>query len=86
MTWLREAGRRGWAVLMKDERIRYRSVERDALAAGAVQAFCLANGNLRAETMAEQFLDVVDAMAARCQMPGPFLYVVSSQGLRSVAL
>ena len=31
VTWLEDAGRAGWAVLMKDERIRYRSIEKHAL-------------------------------------------------------
>jgi len=29
--WLAHAGQRGWPVLMKDERIRYRSAERGAV-------------------------------------------------------
>jgi hypothetical protein len=46
--WLELAGTRGWVVLMKDEKIRYRSVERQALVAHRVRAFCLTRGNLRA--------------------------------------
>lgn len=34
--------------LMKDQRIRYRSAERNAVIAHRVQAFCLTRGNLRA--------------------------------------
>ena len=41
-TWLRE-------VLMKDDAIRRRPLERDALIAGGVRAFCLANAQLRGE-------------------------------------
>ena len=37
--WLELAGERGWAVLMKDDRIRYRKAELGALIAGNVQAF-----------------------------------------------
>ena len=57
--WLEMAGGRGWPVLMKDERIRYRAVEREALIAHSVQAFCLTSGNLRAADMAERFLAVI---------------------------
>ena len=74
----------GWAVLMKDERIRYRKVEQDALRTGRVRAFCLSSGNLRAEHMAEQFLDVLDEMTGGCREPGPFLFVVSRSGLHRV--
>jgi hypothetical protein len=36
-TWLREAGRHGWIVLMKDDAIRRRPAERDALIEGGVR-------------------------------------------------
>ena len=84
--WLEMAGGRGWPVLMKDERIRYRAVEREALIAHSVQAFCLTSGNLRAAAMAEQFLAVVGQIAAACTQPGPFLYAVSGRGLRRLNL
>lgn len=54
--WLHLAGGRGWPVLMKDERIRYRPAEREALITHGVRAFCLTSGNLRAVDMASQFL------------------------------
>ena len=31
LEWLAHAGRSGWPVLMKDERIRYRAAEKDAV-------------------------------------------------------
>ena len=86
VTWLEDAGRAGWAVLMKDERIRYRSVERHALLRHRVRAFCLANGNLRAAAMADLYLEVIDEIAGLCAHPGPFLYVISAQGVRPVDL
>ena len=84
--WLGHAGERGWPVLMKDDRIRYRPAERAAVIAHGVQAFCLSSGNLRASVMAHQFLAVLDELAAACQQPGPFLYVVSQAGLRRTDL
>lgn len=84
--WLAHAGQSGWPVLMKDERIRYRPVERAAVIAFGVQAFCLTNGNLRAAAMAQQFLAVIDEITTACGRPGPFLYVVSPSGLRGVEL
>ena len=50
--WLKLAGQRGWPVLMKDERIRYRPAEHTAVVAHGVKAFCLTGGNLRAAVMA----------------------------------
>ena len=84
--WLEMAGARGWPVLMKDERIRYRAVEREALVAHSVQAFCLTGGNLRAANMAEQFLAVMEQIAVACSETGPFLYAVSGRGLRRLDL
>lgn len=48
VAWLRLAGERGWPVLMKDERIKYRTAERRALIVHGVRAFCLTSGNLDA--------------------------------------
>ena len=84
--WLAMTGSRGWPVLMKDERIRYRTAEREALIAQGVRSFCLTGGNLRAAEMAEQFLAAIDQIAEACVAPGPFLYAVSGRGLRRLHL
>lgn len=84
--WLARAGQQGWAVLMKDERIRYRPAERAALIDHRVRAFCLASGNLRATEMAQLYLDVLDKLVAACGAPGPFLFVVTRSGLRRIDL
>lgn len=84
--WLARAGDQGWPVLMKDERIRYRAAEREALLAHGVQAFCLSRGDLRAAEMAEAYIRVFPRIMTACGEPGPFLYVVSSAGLRRANL
>lgn len=84
--WLTFAGSRGWPVLMKDERIRYRPAERAAVVAHRVQAFFLTSGNLRAATMASHYLAVMDQISVASHEPGPFLYAVSRDGLRRVDL
>ena len=84
--WLTRAGREGWVVLMKDSRIRYRSAERAALIDHCVRAFCVSNGNLSATEMAQLCLDRLDKLAAACAASGPFLYVISRQGLRQIDL
>jgi hypothetical protein len=84
--WLARAGREGWVVLMKDERIRYRPAERAALIDHRVRAFCLTSGNIRAAEMAQLYVAVLDKLTATCAAPGPFLYVVSRNGLRNVDL
>jgi hypothetical protein len=47
VTWLREAGRRNWVVLLKDDRVRRRPAERDALIDARLRVFCLTNAGLR---------------------------------------
>jgi hypothetical protein len=84
--WLARAGRERWIVLMKDERIRYRPAERAALIEHCVKAFCLTSGNLRAAEMAQLYLTVLDKLTTACTDTGPFLYVVSRDGLRRVDL
>ena len=44
--WLTEVDRRGWVVLLKDDRIRYRFTEKQALARARVRAFFLASKKL----------------------------------------
>jgi PIN like domain len=43
---------------MKDERIKYRPAERQALIDHGVRAFCLTSGNLTAQAMANCFIRV----------------------------
>ena len=55
--WLTIAGSNQWIVITRDERIRYRAGEKQALRRAKVRAFVLAaQGNLRAEVLAEIFL------------------------------
>lgn len=84
--WLERSGREDWAVLMKDDRIRYRPAEREALIAAGVVAFCLAGGNMRAAEMADLLVSRLPQMQRLCLEPGPSLHIVSRGGLRKVDL
>jgi hypothetical protein len=81
--WLELAGSRGWAVLMKDERIRYRTSERQALIASGVHAFCLASGNLRAADMVEPYVSNEADILDICSHPGPSLHVITRSGMKA---
>lgn len=52
--WLRDAGEHDWIVLTKDDAIRHRPAERDALTEAAVRVFCLTNriANIKADPTA----------------------------------
>jgi hypothetical protein len=80
--WLRDAGANGWVVLMKDDKIRTRPAERDALANAGVRAFCLTNAQLRAVEQTERFTLNINRIVQRSRTPGPYIYGVYDDGLR----
>jgi hypothetical protein len=83
--WLRDAGARNWVVLLKDDKIRYRPAELDALMAARVRAFCLPNGNLKGAVMAERYVQWLPAILATAAVqPGPYIFGVYSDGVRPI--
>lgn len=84
--WLEVAGRRGWAVFMKDTRIRYTRAERAAVQAQAVRCFCLSSQQLSAETMASRFLDNLDSITRACAEPGLFIYAVHANRIERLPM
>ena len=85
-TWLEDAGKRGWVVLMKDEQVRRNPAERRAIERNAVRCFCLTRQDLTAVEMAERFLHNLDAITAACAEPGPFIYAVYQRRILRLAL
>lgn len=86
VAWLRLAGERGWPVLMKDERIKYRAAERRALIDHGVRAFCLTSGNLDAQAMAECFIRNQHRIWTEAAGTGPALFAVSRRDIRQINL
>jgi hypothetical protein len=80
--WLRDVGRRGWVVLMKDDAIRRRPSERDALAEAGLRAFCLTNANLRAAEQTARFVSCLDRILRQAAKPGPYVYGVYDGHIR----
>lgn len=68
--WIAEGCRRGWLLLTKDKKIRYRSHELEALEEGHL--FCLSSGNLGLDETAQRFEEALPAMlrAARTHSVG----------------
>jgi len=86
-TWLEHAGQAGLIVFMKDEKIRLRQAEREAVVGHGVQCFCLSNQNLDGQEMADRFLHNLDRIQAACVAdPGPFIYAVDRRGIRRLDL
>lgn len=58
--WITEGCRRGWTLLTKDRRIRYRTDELAALSRGHL--FCLTDGNATLDQISQRFLEAVPAI------------------------
>jgi len=74
--WLADAGQHDWVVLMKDDAIRRRPAERDALSEAKVRAFCLTNAQLRASEQSTRFVDNIERIQRQAEKPGPYIYGV----------
>ncbi len=57
--WLSGVGKRGWIVLTKDERIRYRMIEQQAMMRASVAAFILTAGGVTGAEMANIFISAL---------------------------
>ena len=80
--WLRDAGKNDWIVLTKDDAIRRRPAERDALTGAAVRVFCLTNRNLRGAEQTERFVSNRHRILRQSRKSGPYIYGVYAEGLR----
>lgn len=79
--WLPQVGVRGWIVVTKDARIRYRTNERDALVRAGVRAFVLRGGNLTGEQMATALVKALPKIRRLIRkQAAPFIAGVSAGG------
>ncbi len=80
--WLAACGKKNWIVVTRDERIRYRVAERQAIRHAKVRAFVLAaQGNLRAEMLAQNFLEALPKMRRVVEKQKPlFIAKISRSG------
>src|SRR5680860_1461811 len=66
-TWIAEGCSRGWVLLTKDQRIRYRAAELASLQEGHL--FCLASGNMNIDEMAEAFVNAMPVSYTHLTLP-----------------
>jgi hypothetical protein len=79
--WLADVGRRGWAVVTKDTRIRYRETELAALVAGGVRAFVLTRGVLSGREMAAILVKALPNLARfSARHRPPFIARIATSG------
>ena len=84
--WLRAVGERGWVVLTKDQRLRYRPLELAALRASDARVFVLTAGNLRGGEIASVFVRALPRIHGILRSaPGPFLARISKSGQVALA-
>jgi hypothetical protein len=72
--WIDEGISRGWSLLTKDRRIRYRNPERSALTHGVM--FLLSNGNLTIAEMVQRFESSRQKIWNATERAGPEIWVV----------
>jgi len=78
---LAEAGRRGWAIITKDARIRYRETELAALVAGGVRAFVLTRGDLSGPEMAAILVKALPHLSRfSVRHEAPFIARIATSG------
>jgi hypothetical protein len=84
--WLSIAGEQGWVVIMKDDRIRYRRWERQALMKAGVRAFCMTTaGNYSRWQTLQLLAQRWDAIEEAAKEAGPYIYAVTQDGVRLLA-
>ncbi|MPZ69906.1 MAG: hypothetical protein GEU71_10295 [Actinobacteria bacterium] len=79
--WIERAGQETWVVLTKDDRIRYRRVERDAFVAANLRVFCLTTAKLRGEDQTARFVNNINRILQRSRKSGPYIYGVYEKRL-----
>ncbi len=74
--WLALAGRRGWIVLTKDARMRYRPAELQAIGDFRLRVFCLASARLTGPQQAHRIRMNLGRIVTRARRPGPWIDAV----------
>ncbi len=79
--WLKAAGKNGWIVLTRDQKIRQRSLERESLMASGVAAFAFTGGQATARETAQVITPLIQKMTnMSVSEPKPFLYTFGISG------
>ena len=73
-TWLSAVGAKGWVVLTKDERIRFRTIETEALMNARARAFVLTAGNMDGASMAALFVKALPRITKTVRKAHPTIY------------
>jgi len=83
-TWIREVTADGLVILMKDDQIRRKPREQQAILESGAQAFVVTNANLKGDEVAKLFVENRNRMIQRARKPGPYIYGVYEQRLEKL--
>jgi hypothetical protein len=83
--WISEVGKRGWVVLTKDDRIRYRPAALAAYRGHQVKVFVFGSGEMKAQEMADAFVTALPKISRLAlEKKGAFFARISRTGLVSI--
>jgi len=83
--WISEVGKRGWVVLTKDDRIRYRPAALDAYRRHKVRVFVFGSGEMKAQEMADAFVKALPKISRfALTKTAPFFARIAKSGLVSI--
>ena len=83
--WLSEVGKRGWIVLTKDDRLRYRPAALESYRRHDVRVFIFGSGEMKAQEMADAFTKALPKVLRFVRnKPAPFFARISRTGLVSL--
>lgn len=74
--WILEATADGLVILMKDDRIRRKPREQQAILDSGARAFVVTNANLTGDQLAGLFVENRHRIIQRSRHPGPYIYGV----------
>jgi hypothetical protein len=80
--WIPEVTRRGWVILMKDDKIRLKPLERAAVVQAGARVFCITNAQITGDEMAARLIAHRHKIIRLSRNPGPYVYGVYTDGLK----
>jgi RecB family exonuclease len=82
--WIREVTEDGFVILMKDDRIRRKPRERQAILDSGARAFVVTNANLTGDQLAQLFVENRHRIIQRSLHRGPYIYGVYPRRLEKL--
>lgn len=84
--WIQYAGERGMFVACKDDKIRSRPAEREALQRVSLRVLCLTRGDLRTAEQMRYFENNLERIETLWRVEGPWVFGVYEDELRRLNL